>query len=170
MLIFVQSLWTRSTDNVVGGSPLICCCYPLISDRALSGVDSYCPVWHHVYLKGGYGLLVHCLCVFSGDDVNLSLRRISTESTAVRVCVGFIIVSVLAGVTRCVASGKNYCVTLPCVIDLSCRGRELEIAICLSEQGRAYVCSVSEAFQRCENCGVGKAASRPSCGWNSNRW
>ena len=87
LLISVQSLWTCFTDNVVGGSPLICCCYPLISDRALSSVDSYCPVWHHVYLKGGYGLLVHCLCVFSGDDVNLSLRRISTESTAVRVCV-----------------------------------------------------------------------------------
>ena len=67
--------------------------------------------------------------------------------------------SVLAGVTRCVASGKNYCVTLPCVVDLSCSGRELEIANCLSEQGRANVCSVSEAFQLCENYGRGNAAS-----------
>ena len=78
--------------------------------------------------------------------------------------------SVLAGVTRCVANGKDYCVNLPCVVEESCRGRELEIANCLSEQGRVYVCSVSVAFQQCETCGVGKAASRPNCGCNSHGW
>lgn len=70
-----------------------------------------------------------------------------TPGSAAVACkqMGFTSGQLLAGATRCIANGKNYCANPPHVAEVSCSGRELEITSCPFEQGEDVFCSASEA-------------------------